>query len=90
MTFNHDDIRERLIDFLYGELDAGARAAFDAHLKGCDACRGEVDGAERARGIGRAVARAPLGDAVPPGVRARALAAAHAAAARAEPGRESR
>jgi hypothetical protein len=89
MTFNHDDIRERLVDFLYGELDAEARSAFDAHLNGCGACRGEVASAERARVIGRAVARAPLGDAVPPGVRARALAAAHAAAARAEPARES-
>ncbi len=91
MTFNHDDIRERLVDFLYGELDDGPRAAFDAHLKACDACRGDVARAEQARGIGRAVARAPLGDAVPPGVRARALAAAHAAAnAKAVAVRESR
>jgi hypothetical protein len=91
MTFNHDDIRERLVDFLYGELDAGARVAFDGHLQGCDACRGEVARAGQARGIGRAVARAPLGDAVPPGVRARALAAAHAAAnATAVGARESR
>jgi RNA polymerase sigma-70 factor (ECF subfamily) len=49
MTFNHHDIRQRLVDFLYGELDAGARAAFDAHLKACDACRGAVTRAEQAR-----------------------------------------
>lgn len=85
MTFSHDDIRERLVDFLYGELDAEARAAFDTHVKECEACRGDVTLAEEARRIGRAVARAPLGDEVPARARMRASDAARAAAAVAMP-----
>ena len=80
MTFSHDDIRERLIDFLYGELDAEARAAFAAHVDGCESCRAEVTGAEQARAIGRLVTRASLSDEVPSRVRTAALAAARATA----------
>ncbi|HEY4187748.1 MAG TPA: zf-HC2 domain-containing protein [Polyangia bacterium] len=79
MIFSHDDIRERLIDFLYGELDGEARAAFTAHVDGCELCRAEVTGAEQARALGRAVARAPLSDEVPSRVRVAVLAAARAA-----------
>jgi len=82
MTFTHDDIRERLVDYLYGQLDDDARAAFQAHLDTCPACREEVGGAERARVVAREVVRRPLGDAVPERVRARAFEAARAAAAR--------
>jgi len=81
MTFSHDDIRERLVDYLYGELDGATRAAFQAHLTGCAACREEVTGAERARLVAREVVRRPLGDAVPERVRTRAFEAARAALA---------
>ena len=81
MTFTHDDIRDRLVDFLYGQLDGEARAAFQAHLDGCAACREEVGGVERARVVAREVVRRPLGDAVPERVRTRAFEAARAAVA---------
>jgi anti-sigma factor RsiW len=41
-----DDImcdKELLIDYLYGELAAAQRAAFDRHLVECHDCRAEVD-----------------------------------------------
>lgn len=83
MTFTHTDIEERLIDFLYGELDAEARAAFDAHITACDACRSEVRAFEQTRAAARAVVRAPLEHPVPAAVRARVMdAAARATAAR--------
>ena len=83
MTFTHTDIEERLIDFLYGELDAEARAAFDAHVTACDACRSEVRASEQTRAAARAVVRAPLEEPVPAAVRARVMdAAARATVAR--------
>src|SRR5260221_14273657 len=86
MTFTHDDIEERLIDFLYGELDAEARAAFDAHIGTCDRCRSDVKAWERTRSTARAVVRAPLAEAVPAHTQARvreAIARATADKARA-------
>ena len=83
MTFTHTDIEERLIDFLYGELDAEARAAFDAHVTACDACRSKVRAFEQTRATARAVVRAPLEAPVPSAVRARVMdEAARATAAR--------
>ena len=83
MTFTHTDIEERLIDFLYGELDAEARAAFDAHVTACDACRSEVRAFEQTRAVARAAVRAPLEEPVPAAVRARVMdAAARATVAR--------
>lgn len=81
MTFSHDDIRDRLVDYLYGQLDGEVRAAFQAHLEGCTACREEVSGAARARVVGREVVRRPLADPVPEHVRVRAFEAARAAVA---------
>jgi len=81
MTFTHDDIRERLVDYLYGQLEGQARAAFQAHLDACAACRVEVTGAERARAVARDVVRRPLADPVPERARARAFEAARAAVA---------
>ena len=85
MTFTHDDIRERLVDYLYGQLEGQARAAFQAHLDACAACRVEVTGAERARAVARDVVRRPLADPVPArafeAARARAFEAARAAVA---------
>jgi len=81
MTFTHDDIRDRLVDYLYGQLDGDARAAYQAHLGACAACRDEVTGAERARAVAREVVRRPLADPVPERARARAFEAARAAVA---------
>lgn len=41
--------KELLIDYLYGELAAGEREAFDRHLATCAACRDEVSGLRGAR-----------------------------------------
>ena len=81
MTFTHDDIRDRLVDYLYGQLDEQARAAFQAHLDTCAVCRDQVAGTERGRVVAREVVRRPLADAVPDRVRARAFEAARAAVA---------
>ena len=43
------DERERLIEFVYGEADAGARREFEQHLETCGACRGEVSAFGRVR-----------------------------------------
>ncbi|MGD9902465.1 MAG: zf-HC2 domain-containing protein [Vicinamibacterales bacterium] len=40
-TFTCDD-RETLVAYLYGELDAGPRAAVAAHVESCAACAAEV------------------------------------------------
>ena len=74
MTFSHDQIQEHLLGFLDGELTGKARSAFDAHLSGCEACRGEVRGIEQARALAREVVRAPLANPVSSEVRARVLA----------------
>lgn len=80
MTFGHDDIRERLVEYLYEELEGPARAAFVAHLAGCATCRAEIEAAGQARRVARTVVRASVGDAVPLGLRARVLEAAATAA----------
>ena len=80
MTLAHQDIRERLVDYLFGELDEPARAAFDEHLAGCESCRATVEATAKARAMAREVVRAPLEEPVPLGLRSRVLAAAAAAA----------
>src|SRR5438105_1665144 len=76
MTFSHEQIQEHLLGFLEGGLTGEVRAAFDAHLSACDACRGEVRGFEQVRTLAREVVRAPLARPVPSELRARVLAAA--------------
>jgi hypothetical protein len=41
---------ERILDYLYEELDSSEREAFDAHLANCVPCRGEMAGLESTRG----------------------------------------
>jgi hypothetical protein len=79
MTFTHDDIQNRLIEFLYGELDGAARTAFEAHLAACERCRADVAAFQQTRDVARAAVRAGLEDPVPAGARARILEAAAAA-----------
>jgi hypothetical protein len=42
---------ERLLDYVYGELEGEALATFRAHLEGCAQCQRELQGFERVRGV---------------------------------------
>jgi len=75
MPMTCEQIDEQMIDFLYGELAPEARAAFDAHIGGCERCRREAE----SLGQTRALARASLDQAPPAHLRARVVAAARAA-----------
>jgi hypothetical protein len=44
------DSKELLVGYLYDDMDAADRRAFDAHLAGCPECRGELAGLRSARG----------------------------------------
>jgi hypothetical protein len=78
MATNCEDVSAQMMDLLYGELSAEARARIDAHVAGCDRCRSELEGFEKTRAAARQVL-----DEAPP-VRARVAilkaAAAHLAA----------
>ena len=41
--------KERLVGYLYDELDASERATFEAHVRSCAACRDEVAGLRETR-----------------------------------------
>jgi anti-sigma factor RsiW len=77
MTMTHEQIDEQMVDFLYGELPADARAAFEAHVAGCERCRREVE----SFGQVRAVARTVLDEAPPARAHDAILRAAREAAA---------
>lgn len=81
-----DEITEYLVDYLYGELDAGTRAAFDAHAAGCAGCRERIAGLGAARAEARAALRL-LDEDAPAGARARVLEAARQAASAGVSGR---
>jgi anti-sigma factor RsiW len=74
-----DEIKERLIDFLYGELSPADRAAFEAHLVGCDGCRREVESLGGTLTTARTAVRSTLDDPPPSRVRVAVLEAARAA-----------
>lgn len=76
MAMTHEQIDEQMVDFLYGELPADARAAFEAHVAECDRCRREVE----SFGQVRTVARAVLDEAPPARVHDAILRAAREAA----------
>lgn len=48
-TFTCDD-KQTLVAYLYGEVDAAARAQVDAHLAACEACAAEVTALGDVRG----------------------------------------
>ena len=73
------EIKDRTIDYLYAELSAGERAAFDQHLAGCDSCRAEVSGLQGTLHQARAAVKM-TDEAPPPRVRVAVLEAARAAA----------
>jgi hypothetical protein len=74
-----DEIKERLIDFLYRELPAQEHTAFEAHVAGCDACRREVESLGGTLTTARTAVRSTLDDPPPAGVRVAVLEAARAA-----------
>jgi hypothetical protein len=51
MTFSHEETQERLLDLVYGEAAGDERAALEAHVAGCERCRGALEalGGTRAR-----------------------------------------
>jgi len=73
MSSDCENVSAQMMELLYGELPADARASVDAHVAGCARCRGELEGFEKTR----ALARRGLDEAPP----ARAHAAIMAAAA---------
>jgi hypothetical protein len=78
MATNCEDIGAQMMELLYGELPAEARASVDAHVASCARCRSELEGFERTR----ALARRGLDEAPPARARAAIMqaAAAHLAA----------
>jgi hypothetical protein len=74
------EVSSRLVDFLYEEMPAAERRAFLVHLDGCTSCSAEVKAMSSTLGHARAALRGPLAEEPPPGVRARVLDAAGAAA----------
>ena len=75
---NCEDVSAQMMELLYGELPADARANVDAHVAGCARCRSELEGFEKTR----AAARAGLDEAPPARAHAAIMkaAAAHLAA----------
>ena len=72
MATNCEDVSAQMIELLYKELPADARATIDAHIAGCARCRAELEGFEKTR----AVARQALDDSPPPRAR-RQIGRAH-------------
>ncbi len=76
MAADCEQTRGRMLELLYGELAAGARAEVDAHVAGCPACKAELRALEATRGLAR---QALAADAPPARARAAILQAAAAA-----------
>ena len=76
---NCEQIHERTIDFIYGDMNPEDRAAFDLHLAGCPACVSDVGSLSRTRDVARAALTGPLLQDAPGRVRAAVLEAARAA-----------
>jgi hypothetical protein len=90
---NCAQVKEQLVDYLYDELAAPARAAFAEHLRGCPGCSAEVASHQRTLGQARAALTGPLMQEPPARVYLAVMGAAktkaksaHKAAASAEPG----
>ena len=82
MSTDCENVSAQMMELLYGELPADARASVDAHVAGCARCRGELEGFEKTR----AVARRGLDEAPPARAHAAIMAAAAAhLAAQAQP-----
>jgi anti-sigma factor RsiW len=82
---NCAQVKEQLVDFLYGELPAEARSSFTEHLHGCPACKAEVASYQSTLGSARTALGGPLLEEAPTRVRLAVIAAAKAAAKPASP-----
>src|SRR5438093_713648 len=76
MAADCEQTRARMLELIYGELSAEARAEVAAHVAGCAACRAELAALESTRALAR---RALATDEPPARARAAILRAAAAA-----------
>ena len=77
---NCAQVKEQLIDFLYGELSSETQGSFTDHLNGCPACQAEVASYERTLGSARVALSGPLLEEAPARVHLAVIEAAKAAA----------
>ena len=87
---NCAQVKEQLVDFLYDEMSAEARAAFTEHLRGCPGCSAEVASHQKVLAHARAALAGPLAEEPPVRIRAAVLEAAKAAASTLCPRRAAR
>jgi hypothetical protein len=73
---NCAQVKEQLVDYLYGELSVAARGAVVEHLRGCPGCHAEVASHERALHHARSALAGPLLQEPPARVRLAVLEAA--------------
>jgi hypothetical protein len=86
---NCAQVKEQLVDFLYEEMPAEARASFAEHLRGCPGCSADLASYKRTLGQARAALGGPLAQEPPARVHLAVLAAAKAAAASSTPAKKS-
>lgn len=77
---NCNSVKERMVDFLYEELPTDSRAAFEAHLRDCSACKAEVASYRTTLGSARTALTGALAQEPPARVHLAVMAAAKAAA----------
>jgi hypothetical protein len=82
---NCSSVKERLVDFLYDELPADARAVFEDHLRACPRCKAEVASYRATLGSTRSALSGPLAKDPPVRVRDAVMEVAKAAARAATP-----
>jgi len=75
-----EQCKERIVDYLYGELSGDDLAAFEACLQTSEACRREVEALQQTLGLTRRALSEPLASEPPTRYRSALLAAAEAAA----------
>lgn len=79
---NCNDVKERLVDFLYEDMPTDVRAAFEEHLRGCPACKTNVASYRRTLANTRAALAGSLAQEPPVRIRKAVMEAATAAASR--------
>jgi hypothetical protein len=84
VKFSDEQFRDRLIDYLYGELEGDELEAFETRLLESESCRRELSALQETLGIARAALSGPLLEEPPARVRAALLAAAGAGIATTE------
>lgn len=80
---NCSSVKERLVDFLYEELPADARAVFEDHLRACPQCKAEVASYRATLGSARSALSGTLAQDPPARVHNAVMEAAKVAARRA-------